>query len=79
MANNIAEAILIARYYAGQVDGVFPGLKDQLAEDVVLDWFGMKMEGNGCVASFMLRDYIESCHKFDEIGLSMDIMKEQDR
>ncbi|KYN15425.1 PREDICTED: uncharacterized protein LOC108765127 [Trachymyrmex cornetzi] len=67
MVDEHAEAISIANYYFMLVDGMVPGFKDHLAEDVVLKWFGNVITGRKKVTAFMLFNKTESFHTFSDI------------
>lgn len=67
MADGSAEAISIANRYFALADGMVSGLKDHLAEDVVLIWFGQVIRGKKNAASFMLSNKKGSFHMFPDI------------
>lgn len=76
MANNLVEAISFMECYAGLVDRLFFYLKDYLAEDVVLQWFGRTIRGNRHVTSFMLCDNMDTFHMFTKIKPRLGIEEE---
>jgi len=67
MTDERAQAISVANRYFVLADGMVPGLKDYLAEHVVLNWFGKIIKGRENVAAFMLSNKKESFHTFSDI------------
>jgi len=67
MLNEYSQAMSVAHCYFLLADDLFPGLKDHLAEDVTLNWFGRKIKGRQKVANFMLCDKKRFTHIFNEV------------
>ncbi|XP_012538128.1 uncharacterized protein LOC105837692 [Monomorium pharaonis] len=67
MANKRIQAISIANRYFILADGMIPGLKDHLAEQVVLKWFGQVIKGRENVANFILFNKMKVFHMFSDI------------
>ncbi|XP_072745578.1 uncharacterized protein [Anoplolepis gracilipes] len=73
MTNERAQAISVANNYFMLADGITPGLKDHLAKNVVLKWFGKNITGRKNVAAFIASHRTESSHMFHDIMPILDI------
>ncbi|XP_011698355.1 PREDICTED: uncharacterized protein LOC105456172 [Wasmannia auropunctata] len=68
MSDERAHAISVVNRFALLVEGMIPGFKDHLAEDVVLKWFGkVQIRGRKNVAAFLLSNKMETFHMFSNI------------
>ncbi|XP_012278266.1 uncharacterized protein LOC105698527 isoform X2 [Orussus abietinus] len=67
MAQRHPEIISFANGYFALADGLVSGLKDHLAKDVVLDWFGTIIRGRRRVAFFMENFSRNYSHVFEDI------------
>ncbi|XP_014483485.1 PREDICTED: uncharacterized protein LOC106749002 [Dinoponera quadriceps] len=67
MLDERAQAISFTEYYFALVDGILPGFQKHLAKNVMLDWFGKKINGKKNVTTFIKSDKIRTLHVFTEI------------
>lgn len=75
MISDDTEAISVASRYFMLADGLFPGLKDHLAHNVTLKWFGRIIKGKKSVANFMQCDKKKITHTaFNRIAPISDIV-----
>lgn len=73
MTNECARAISVANHYFMLADGMIPGLKNHLAKNVVLEWFGRKITGKKDVAAFIMSHRTKCFHTFDNIIPTLNI------
>ncbi|KAL6441626.1 hypothetical protein ACFW04_003630 [Cataglyphis niger] len=73
MTDECAQAISVANHYFMLIDRMIPGLKNHLAKNVVLDWFGRKITGKKDVAAFIMSHRTKYFHTFDDIMPTLNI------